>query len=97
MIKHIDHLEIIAKELLKKEVIYQSDLVRLIGPRPFKAHSSYEAYFENKNENPLPKTEDVKTREVLDSNDPKSRDNGSDSGDATSNDAKTEEKANTPD
>lgn len=95
--KHIDHLKIIAKELLKKEIIYQSDLVRLIGPRPFKAHSSYEAYFENKNENPLPKTEDVKTREVLDSNDPKSQDNGSDSGDATSNDAKTEEKANTPD
>jgi len=97
LIKHIDHLEIIAKELLKKEVIYQSDLVRLIGPRPFKAHSSYEAYFENKNEDPLPKTENVKTREVLDSNDPKSRDNGSDSGDATSNDAKTKEKANTPD
>lgn len=102
--KHIDHLKIIAKELLKKEIIYQSDLVRLIGPRPFKAHSSYEAYFENENENPLPKTEDVKTREVLDSNDPKSQDNdpksqdnGSDSGDATSNDAKTEEKANTPD
>lgn len=95
--KHIDHLKIIAKELLKKEIIYQSDLVRLIGPRPFKAHSTYEAYFENKNENPLPKTEDVKTREVLDSNDPKSQDNGSDSGDATSNDAKTEEKANTPD
>ena len=95
--KHIDHLKIIAKELLKKEIIYQSDLVRLIGPRPFKAHSSYEAYFENENENPLPKTEDVKTKEVLDSNDPKSQDNGSDSGDATSNDAKTEEKANTPD
>jgi len=95
--KHIDHLKIIAKELLKKEIIYQSDLVRLIGPRPFKAHSSYEAYFENENENPLPKTEDVKTKEGQDSNDPKSLDNGSDSGDATSNDAKTEEKANTPD
>jgi len=95
--KHINHLEVIAKELLKKEIIFQADLVRLIGPRPFKAHSSYEAYFENKNEEPVPKTKDVKSREVPESNDPKSLDNGSDSGDATGNEAKTEEKENTPD
>lgn len=95
--KHIDHLEIIAKELLKKEIILQSDLVRLIGPRPFKAHSSYEAYFESQNEEPGHKTEGVKSKEVPKSNDPKSLDNGTDSGDVTSNEAKTEEKANTPD
>jgi len=95
--KHINHLEVIAQELLKKEIIYQADLVRLIGPRPFKVHSSYEAYFENKNEEPALKTKDGKSREVPESNDPKSLDNGSDSGDATGNEAKTEEKANTPD
>jgi len=51
-----------------------------------------------KNEEPAPKTEDVKLKgEVPESNDPKSLDNGSDSGDATGNEAKTEEKANTPD
>ncbi len=30
-----DQLEIIAKELIKKEVIFKRDLERLIGPRPF--------------------------------------------------------------
>jgi len=95
--KHIDHLEIIAKELLKREIIFQADLVKLIGPRPFKPHSSHTAYFENKNEAPAPKTKDMKSREVPESNDPKSLDNGSDSDDATSNEAKTEEKAHKPD
>jgi len=29
------HLEVIAKELLEKEILFQSDLERLIGKRPF--------------------------------------------------------------
>ncbi|MTI32305.1 ATP-dependent zinc metalloprotease FtsH [Xanthovirga aplysinae] len=37
-------LEIIAQELLEKEIIFQSDLERLIGPRPFNRQTTYEAY-----------------------------------------------------
>ena len=31
-----DQLELIAKELLKKEILFQSDIEKLIGKRPFK-------------------------------------------------------------
>lgn len=37
-------LEIVAKELLEKEIIFQSDLERLIGKRPFKKQTSYEEF-----------------------------------------------------
>ena len=37
-------LEIIAQELLEKEIIFQSDLERLIGERPFKKETSYQAF-----------------------------------------------------
>ncbi|MDO1446133.1 ATP-dependent zinc metalloprotease FtsH [Rhodocytophaga aerolata] len=37
-------LEIIAQELLKKEILFQSDLERLIGKRPFNTQTTYEAY-----------------------------------------------------
>ena len=46
-------LKIIAKELLEKEIIFQSDLVRLIGKRPFEKETTYEAYTETK-ESPAP-------------------------------------------
>ncbi|MBL6447166.1 ATP-dependent zinc metalloprotease FtsH [Fulvivirga sp. 29W222] len=39
-----DELEIVAKELLEKEIIFQSDLERLIGKRPFSQPTSYEAF-----------------------------------------------------
>lgn len=39
-----DQLEIVAKELLEKEIIFQSDLERLIGKRPFKRQTSYEEF-----------------------------------------------------
>ena len=41
---HREALEIIAKELLKKEILYQNDLVRLIGKRPFERDTVYQAY-----------------------------------------------------
>ena len=41
---HRDHLEIIAKELLEKEVLFQSDLERLIGKRPFASQTTYEKF-----------------------------------------------------
>ncbi len=37
-------LEIVAKELLEKEVLFQSDLERLIGKRPFEHQTNYETY-----------------------------------------------------
>jgi len=40
-------LEIVAKELLEKEIIFQSDLERLIGKRPFAKPTAYEAFTTN--------------------------------------------------
>ncbi|MFY0654170.1 MAG: ATP-dependent zinc metalloprotease FtsH [Cyclobacteriaceae bacterium] len=37
-------LEILAKELLEKEIIFQSDLEKLIGKRPFEKETNYEAF-----------------------------------------------------
>ncbi len=42
-------LEIVAQELLSKEVIFQTDLERLIGKRPFSSKTSYEEYMEKDN------------------------------------------------
>jgi len=40
----LKELEILAKELLEKEIIYQSDLEKLIGKRPFDTKTTYEEY-----------------------------------------------------
>ncbi|WP_161888935.1 ATP-dependent zinc metalloprotease FtsH [Pontibacter russatus] len=37
-------LEVIAQELLAKEILFQSDLERLVGPRPFEALTAYQAH-----------------------------------------------------
>lgn len=42
--KHRDHLEVIAKELLEKEILFQADLERLIGKRPFAAETTYQKF-----------------------------------------------------
>jgi AFG3 family protein len=42
--KHRHHLETIAKELLEKEILFQSDLERLIGKRPFAAQTTYQKF-----------------------------------------------------
>ena len=41
---HREHLEIIAKELLEKEILFQADLERLIGKRPFAHQTTYEKF-----------------------------------------------------
>ncbi|MBX2964062.1 MAG: ATP-dependent zinc metalloprotease FtsH [Cyclobacteriaceae bacterium] len=41
---HREHLEVIAKELLKKEILFQSDLERLIGKRPFEKPTTYQQF-----------------------------------------------------
>jgi cell division protease FtsH len=40
-------LEVIAQELLAKEIIFQNDIERLIGKRPFANQTTYEAYTKN--------------------------------------------------
>lgn len=42
--KHYGHLEVIAKELLEKEILFQSDLERLIGKRPFDKPTTYQQF-----------------------------------------------------
>jgi AFG3 family protein len=37
----IDNVRVLAKELLKKEVLYQADLERLIGKRPYDVHREH--------------------------------------------------------
>lgn len=40
-------LEILAKELLEKEILFQSDLETLIGKRPFEKQTTYQAFTSN--------------------------------------------------
>ncbi|WP_234733196.1 ATP-dependent zinc metalloprotease FtsH [Tellurirhabdus bombi] len=47
--EHREGLEIIAQELLKKEILFQADLERLLGRRPFQKETTYQAY-KNKGE-----------------------------------------------
>jgi len=45
-----EELERIAQELLKKEILFQSDLEALIGKRPFEKETTYQAYLNRKTE-----------------------------------------------
>ncbi|MFT5641577.1 MAG: AFG3 family protein [Cyclobacteriaceae bacterium] len=57
-----DKLEIIAKELLEKEVIFQSDLERLIGKRPFDEETTYQKFTNGKVE---PKESEEEEKETI--------------------------------
>jgi cell division protease FtsH len=46
--KHRVHLEVIAKELLEKEILFQSDLERLIGRRPYEKLTTYQEFTNGK-------------------------------------------------
>jgi AFG3 family protein len=62
-------LEVVAKELLEKEVLQQEDLTRLVGKRPFDSQTTYQAHMagtdrsetasELKNEHPGPLSNDL--------------------------------------
>src|SRR5690606_8128036 len=39
--EHKGHLEVLAQELLRKEILFQADLERLIGKRPFAKETTY--------------------------------------------------------
>lgn len=52
----IKELDILAKELLEKEILFQADLERLIGKRPFDKETTYQAFTNKKD---LPKEPDL--------------------------------------
>ena len=47
---HADDLESVAQELLKKEIIFKTDLVALLGPRPFEKLDAYDEYMQKSDE-----------------------------------------------
>ncbi len=46
---HREQLDIISRELLEKEILFQNDLERLIGKRPFSHQTTYEKFTKNTN------------------------------------------------
>jgi len=70
--KRKSELETLAKELLEKEILFQADLERLIGKRPFDKETTYQA-FTNKKEgsparkkakNPVPEEKEAEKEET---------------------------------
>lgn len=53
-------LDILANELLEKEIIFQSDLERLIGKRPFARPTTYEAFTNGEPEKEKPVAKEIK-------------------------------------
>ncbi|MBC7448979.1 MAG: ATP-dependent zinc metalloprotease FtsH, partial [Hymenobacteraceae bacterium] len=41
---HLHHVEAVAQELLKREILLQEDLEKLVGPRPFAKQTNYQAH-----------------------------------------------------
>ena len=66
-----EQLEVVAKELLDKEIIFQNDLERLIGKRPFDKQTTYQAFTEG-GEKSKPQT--VPDATTLDEKDPEDSD-----------------------
>ena len=46
LIEKREELEKVAQELLKKEILHQSDLVELIGKRPFEKLTNYQEFMD---------------------------------------------------
>jgi len=53
--KRKSELETLAKELLEKEILFQADLERLIGKRPFDKETTYQAFTNKKEGSPAGK------------------------------------------
>lgn len=60
-----EQLEILAKELLEKEIIFQSDLEGLIGKRPFAKQTAYEAFTNNNGQQKADETAAESTEEPV--------------------------------
>ncbi len=56
-----EELEIIAQELLSKEILFQNDLERLIGKRPFDTQTTYQAYTNPNGNGKVVEKEDIPT------------------------------------
>lgn len=54
-----NELEILAKELLEKEILFQSDLEDLIGKRPFERETTYQAFTNKKEEEKQDESKDL--------------------------------------
>jgi len=65
LIQHREYLDLIAKELLEKEILFQADLERLIGKRPFEKLTTYQQFTNGKGkyENKPGEGEEVKAEE----------------------------------
>ena len=68
--QHRQHLDVIARELLEKEILFQADLERLIGKRPFDKPTTYQQYTngqgkyeKKKHENEQPGVDETPTLE----------------------------------
>ena len=81
-----EKLEIVAKELLDKEIIFQSDLERLIGERPFERQTTYQAFTEKKEQ----KEEVVEKREKRKEEISKTKEEGKESIEKIKNAVKSE-------
>ena len=69
-------LEVIAQELLEKEILFQADLERLIGKRPFKHQTNYETFTNNINGEDKKESTDETTTAVEVNSEIKTEDNG---------------------
>jgi len=58
-----DELEKIAQILLEKEVIFQNDLVDIIGERPFSKETTYSKFVNNNNESSEPEANVAEVKE----------------------------------
>lgn len=64
LLKHRAELDILAKELLEKEILFQSDLERLIGKRPFEKLTTYQQFTNgsmDKKEEPVEPAKEAET------------------------------------
>jgi cell division protease FtsH len=55
-----DKLTILAEQLLQKEVLFQSDLEELVGPRPFEQLTSYQEFIKGETEKKRKDAKDVR-------------------------------------
>lgn len=63
LIQHREYLDLIAKELLEKEILFQADLERLIGKRPFEKLTTYQQFTNGKGKYESKPPEDEKAAE----------------------------------
>jgi AFG3 family protein len=72
LISRRNELDILAKALLEREIIFQSDLVGLIGERPFEKLTTYQEYMDKEDEKPEnDEKSDVEVKTEINTEEPK--------------------------